>query len=141
MSAREFRASLALAPTFGLRPFGMFIIPPVFALTAERLPGGNLTLAGNALGAVDLLGISRAWLVAGLDRRLPMTAALVIFFAAFNVLERRLHALLSKAAPPSANKAASGVDPGAQFPGTFVSGAVGRETKSQEPHEQHATHP
>ena len=54
MSAQEFRASLSLASIFGLRLFGMFIILPVFALYAERLPGWNLTLVGLALGAYGL---------------------------------------------------------------------------------------
>ena len=54
MSARELRASFSLASIFGLRLFGMFIILPVFALYAERLPGWNLTLVGIALGAYGL---------------------------------------------------------------------------------------
>ena len=54
MSALELRASFSLASIFGLRLFGMFIILPVFALYAERLPGWDLTLVGIALGAYGL---------------------------------------------------------------------------------------
>lgn len=55
MSALELRASLALASVFGLRLFGLFVILPVFAIYAEKLPGGNnLTLAGVAIGAYGL---------------------------------------------------------------------------------------
>jgi len=55
MSAAELRASFALAGIFGLRMLGMFIILPVFALYAERLPGGSdHTLIGLALGAYGL---------------------------------------------------------------------------------------
>jgi predicted MFS family arabinose efflux permease len=54
-----------------------------------------------------------------------MAAGLVIFFAAFNVLEAKLPALVSKAAPPSAKGAASGVYSSVQFLGTFVGGAAG----------------
>jgi predicted MFS family arabinose efflux permease len=77
------------------------------------------------LGAIGLLGISLAALVAGLDRFWPLAAALVIFFAAFNVLEAKLPALVSKAAPAAAKGAASGVYSSVQFLGTFVGGAAG----------------
>ncbi|MGZ5093139.1 MAG: MFS transporter [Burkholderiales bacterium] len=55
MSPLELRASIALAGIFGLRLLGMFVILPVFAIYAERLPGGdNLTLVGIAIGAYGL---------------------------------------------------------------------------------------
>ena len=55
MSALELRASLSLAGIFSLRMFGMFVILPVFAIYAERLPGGgNLMLVGLAIGAYGL---------------------------------------------------------------------------------------
>jgi MFS family permease len=55
MTPRELRASVGLAGIFGLRMLGMFIILPVFALYADRLPGGeNHTLVGLALGAYGL---------------------------------------------------------------------------------------
>lgn len=55
MTPLELRASFGLASIFGLRMLGMFIILPVFALYAERLPGGHdHTLVGIALGAYGL---------------------------------------------------------------------------------------
>src|SRR4051794_10672008 len=55
MTPLELRASLSLASIFGLRLLGMFVILPVFAIYAERLPGGdNLTLVGVAIGAYGL---------------------------------------------------------------------------------------
>jgi MFS family permease len=73
MSARELRASFSLASIFGLRLFGMFIILPVFALYAERLPGWNLTLVGIALGAYGLtqamLQIPFGWVSDRLGRK------------------------------------------------------------------------
>jgi MFS family permease len=55
MSPFELRAALALSSIFGLRMLGMFVILPVFAIYAERLPGGsNLTLVGVAIGAYGL---------------------------------------------------------------------------------------
>lgn len=85
MSARELRASLSLASIFGLRLFGMFIILPVFALYAERLPGWNLTLVGIALGAYGLtqaiLQIPFGWASDRLGRKPVLVAGLIVFAA------------------------------------------------------------
>ena len=55
MSPFETRASLSLASIYGLRMLGMFLILPVFAIYAERLPGGdNHILIGLALGGYGL---------------------------------------------------------------------------------------
>ena len=55
MTALERRATAALASLYGLRMLGLFIILPVFAIYAERLPGGaSHTLVGLALGAYGL---------------------------------------------------------------------------------------
>ena len=85
MSAQELRASFSLASIFGLRLFGMFIILPVFALYAERLPGWNLTLVGIALGAYGLtqaiLQIPFGWLSDRLGRKPVMLAGLLVFAA------------------------------------------------------------
>ena len=55
MSPTELRASSALAAVFALRLFGMFVILPVFALSAQSRPGWTLTLVGVALGAYGLV--------------------------------------------------------------------------------------
>ena len=55
MTPGERRATASLASIYGLRLLGMFVILPVFALYAERLPGGSsATLIGVALGAYGL---------------------------------------------------------------------------------------
>jgi predicted MFS family arabinose efflux permease len=65
-------------------------------------------------------------LLAGNLASLPMlVAALVIFFAGFNVLEAKLPALVSRAAPPGARGAATGVYSSVQFLGTFAGAAAG----------------
>ena len=83
---------------------------------ARRLPG-----RGRRAGR----GPRACW-PSRLDRLWPLGAGLVIFFAAFNVLEAKLPALVSKAAPPAAKGAASGVYSSVQFLGTFVGAAAGR---------------
>ncbi|WP_211243488.1 MFS transporter [Chitiniphilus eburneus] len=55
LSAVELRASLSLAGLYALRMLGMFLILPVFAVYAGRLPGGdNHVLVGLAFGAYGL---------------------------------------------------------------------------------------
>ena len=55
MSRLEIRAGLSLASIFALRMLGLFLILPVFAVSARKLPGGeNLALVGIALGAYGL---------------------------------------------------------------------------------------
>lgn len=54
MSSFELKAAVSLASIYGLRMLGMFLILPVFAIYAERLPGANHTLIGLALGMYGL---------------------------------------------------------------------------------------
>lgn len=54
-----------------------------------------------------------------------IAAGLVIFFAGFNVLEAKLPALVSRAAPREGTGAATGVYSSVQFLGTFAGGAAG----------------
>jgi MFS family permease len=84
MSPLELRASIALAGIFGLRLLGMFVILPVFAIYAERLPGGdNLTLVGIAIGAYGLtqaiLQVPFGWWSDRYGRKPVIYAGLSIF--------------------------------------------------------------
>ncbi|MEZ5616146.1 MAG: MFS transporter [Rhodocyclaceae bacterium] len=55
MTRLELRAGLSLAAIFALRMLGLFLVLPVFAVAAGKLPGGdNLTLVGIALGIYGL---------------------------------------------------------------------------------------
>ena len=55
MTPGERRASLSLAGIFALRMLGLFLVLPVFALEAARLPGGNdPALVGLAMGIYGL---------------------------------------------------------------------------------------
>lgn len=55
MTPAEKRAGASLAAIFALRMLGLFLILPVFAVHAHKVPGGdNLTLVGLAIGAYGL---------------------------------------------------------------------------------------
>lgn len=77
------------------------------------------------LASIVAVGVSIAVLAAALESLAGIVAALVIFFAGFNVLEAKLPALVSRAAPPGARGAATGVYSSVQFIGTFAGAAAG----------------
>lgn len=84
MSAEELRASVSLSSIFALRMLGMFLILPVFAIYAEKLPGGgNLTLVGIAIGAYGLtqalLQIPFGWWSDRYGRKPVICVGLAIF--------------------------------------------------------------
>ena len=84
MTPLELRASFGLAGIFGLRMLGMFIILPVFALYAAKLPGGaSHTMVGIALGAYGLtqacLQVPFGWLSDRWGRKRTIYLGLVIF--------------------------------------------------------------
>jgi MFS family permease len=77
------------------------------------------------LGAIVLVATALAVIAAGLGHLAPIVAGLVIFFTGFNVLEAKLPALVSRAAPREATGAATGIYSSVQFLGTFFGGAAG----------------
>jgi predicted MFS family arabinose efflux permease len=77
------------------------------------------------LAAIAVVLVSVAVFAARLDSVGTIIAALVIFFAGFNVLEAKLPALVSRAAPREARGAATGVYSSVQFLGTFAGAAAG----------------
>jgi MFS family permease len=77
------------------------------------------------LAAVATVAVGIGVLAAGLSSIAGIAAALVIFFAGFNVLEAKLPALVSRAAPREARGAATGIYSSVQFLGTFVGSAAG----------------
>jgi len=84
MTPLELRGSIGLSGIFGLRLLGMFVILPVFAIYAERLPGGtDLTLVGIAIGAYGLtqamLQIPFGWWSDRFGRKPVVYVGLVIF--------------------------------------------------------------
>ncbi len=84
MTATERRASIGLASIYGLRMLGLFIILPIFALYAQKLPGGKShLLMGIALGAYGLtqaiLQIPAGWMSDRYGRKPIIYGGLVIF--------------------------------------------------------------
>ncbi len=98
---------------------GFVLVLPVIA----RRGGGRERPA--FLGAIATAAVGVAVLAAGLDSLAMICAGLVIFFAGFNVLEAKLPALVSRAAPREARGAATGVYSSVQFLGTFFGAASG----------------
>ena len=76
------------------------------------------------LASVAVVGAGIALLAVGLESLAAIVAALVIFFAGFNVLEAKLPALVSRAAPREATGAATGMYSSVQFLGTFFGAAA-----------------
>jgi MFS family permease len=77
------------------------------------------------IGAVAVLLAGQALLALAGTSLAVTIAALVVFFAAFNLLEATLPSLISKFAPPALKGTATGVYSAVQFIGTFLGAAVG----------------
>ena len=69
----ELKTSLALSSVVGLRMFGLFLILPVFAAYAARLPDATPVLVGLAIGIYGfgqmLLQVPMGWLSDRMGRR------------------------------------------------------------------------
>ncbi len=77
------------------------------------------------VASVAVLLISQILLAYGFDSLWGTATALLVFFAAFNLLEATLPSLISKIAPVGAKGTAIGVYSSVQFLGTFVGASVG----------------
>lgn len=77
------------------------------------------------LFSIAMVALALATLTFALGSLAGIVVALVIFFTGFNVLEAKLPALVSKAAPREAVGSATGIYSSVQFLGTFVGGVAG----------------
>ena len=89
--------------------------------TADRDAGRRRFLSA----AVAALALSIVVLALAGGRLPALVAGLVIFFAAFNVLEAALPSMVARFAPAAARGTATGVFSSSQFLGIFVGGALG----------------
>ncbi len=77
------------------------------------------------VGSIAVIGVSALLLEAGSGVFQLMAGGLVLFFAAFNLLEAMLPSLVSRVAPANAKGTAIGVYSTLQFLGTFAGAAAG----------------
>src|SRR5699024_676957 len=77
------------------------------------------------IAAVAAVGIGQLWLLLAHHSLWSIGAGLLVFFAAFNLLEASLPSLISKAAPADSKGTAMGVYSSAQILGIFVGGTAG----------------
>jgi MFS family permease len=96
------------------------IMVPVMLLSERR---GQQKAA--FLGSVAVIGSSALLLEAGSSVFQLMAGGLVLFFAAFNLLEAMLPSLVSRVAPSNAKGTAIGVYSTLQFLGAFVGATAG----------------
>jgi MFS family permease len=96
------------------------IMLPVMLLSERR---GRQKAA--FLGSIAVIGASALLLEAGSGTFQLMAGALVLFFAAFNLLEAMLPSLVSRLAPSNAKGTAIGVYSTLQFLGTFTGAVAG----------------
>ena len=90
-------------------------------LAAERQGKQKLAF----LGAVGVLLVAQGILAATQDSLPGLVLGLIAFFAAFNLLEASLPAMISRAAPPGQKGAAVGIFTSLQFLGAFAGAAAG----------------
>ncbi|MFN2349281.1 MAG: MFS transporter [Thioalkalivibrio sp.] len=77
------------------------------------------------VGAVAVLVLAQLVLAGNRESLVVLVLALIVFFAAFNLLEASLPSLIAKLAPPDRKGTAMGVYSSTQFLGIFVGGALG----------------
>lgn len=77
------------------------------------------------VAAVAALAFSQFLLILGEENAYAAIAAIVVFFAGFNVMEASLPSLVTKTAPPDAKGTATGVYSSSQFLGIFIGGVGG----------------
>jgi len=100
---------------------GSFVLMVPAILLAERRGRVKFIFVGAV--ALLLIGqLTMPWLLGGVAQ---ISAFLLIFFTAFNVLEAMLPSLTSKLAPPGAKGTAIGAYSSVQFLGTFIGAACG----------------
>jgi predicted MFS family arabinose efflux permease len=102
---------------------GVFVLSVVFMVPFVRGERGRSR--GVFVGAVGVLTVALLMLALLQHSLLGIAASLLVFFAAFNVLEAALPAMVTLMAPEGARGSATGVYASVQFFGVFAGGAAG----------------
>ncbi len=97
----------------------MLMLPPM--LLAERRGLQKQVFLGAVMVLIAALGL----LMVAQDGLPALVAGLLLFFAAFNLLEATLPSMISKRAPAGAKGTAIGIYGAVQYIGTFVGAASG----------------
>ncbi len=97
----------------------VLMLPPMLIMERGRLQKPVF------LGAIAVLIAGTVLLALGGGGLWPIAAGLLVFFAAFNLLEATLPSLISRMAPAGAKGTAIGVYGAIQFIGTFCGAAAG----------------
>lgn len=92
-----------------------------FVVLAER----RRQMKAVFVGAVAALGLAQLGMAGWHDGLWPLAALLVLYFAAFNILEASLPSLVSRIAPSEGKGTAMGVYSSSQFLGAFAGGLLG----------------
>jgi MFS family permease len=90
-------------------------------IVAER----HRRMKAVVIGAVAALAISQLMLATAGDDAYVLVAALIVFFAGFNIMEASLPSLVTKTAPSGSRGTATGIYSSSQFLGIFAGGVVG----------------
>lgn len=77
------------------------------------------------VGAIAALAVSQLMLAAGGHDVYVLIAALILFFAGFNIMEASLPSLVTKTAPSGSTGTATGIYSSSQFLGIFIGGVAG----------------
>lgn len=90
-------------------------------IVAER----HRRMKAVVIGAVAALALSQLMLATAGDDAYVLVAALIVFFAGFNVMEASLPSLVTKTAPSGSRGTATGIYSSSQFLGIFAGGVAG----------------
>jgi MFS family permease len=111
------------APDHWMLYLGVFVLSLVFMVPFVRGERGRSR--GVFVGAVGVLTLALLMLALLQHSLLGIAASLLVFFAAFNILEAALPAMVTLMAPEGARGSATGVYASVQFFGVFAGGAAG----------------
>jgi predicted MFS family arabinose efflux permease len=101
--------------------FVSFVLMLPFVIFGEK----RRAMKQVMVGAIIVLGLAEISLIFSATALLSVTISMLLFFAAFNLLEASLPSLVTKISAPDSKGTSIGVFSSSQFLGAFVGGAIG----------------